>query len=245
MNIFNYNKKMFLEQLDKIIEEQDYSKFSSFFNKSTFKDFVIENKIDLSINNNFYIKKIISKKRFIFLHFFWFDKNVNKKLKIENPEIYNSCSLYYEIDEAIKNNNIKLIKKLLKNSFKNTIIVEDYYLNSHLLRAGDQGKTEIFKLLLKDGRFDINHLNGYAIGNSVLNYHKDIFFLILNQDNLKFNKNSTSCLISCLYDNNNIEFFKYLMKNNNFKENIQKSEKSISYYNKMLKKLVIEKLFNF
>ena len=245
MQNFGSKKNLFFNKLDKIIKEQDYTTFQSFLKGSSFKDFVSENKIDLSINDNFYIKKIISGKHFGFLRFFWFDEKVNDKLKQENPEIYDSCYLYYEIDNAITNNDINKIKELLKNSFENTIIFEDYFLNSHLLKSVNENKKEIFEILLEDGRFDINHSDSYAIRQAVFNDNKDIFLLILKHENFKFNPLSSYMLISCLADYNNVDFFEHLIKNESFKENIQLYEKSLICYNEMRKKLMIKKSIDF
>ena len=113
-----FQKKLFLKSLEDIIENDDYRAFSAFFENSNFNDFISENKIDLTINNNFFVKKIISEKKFSLLSFFWYNDKVNLKLKNENPEMYQYCSLYYHIDEAISENNIDNLKKLLENSFE-------------------------------------------------------------------------------------------------------------------------------
>lgn len=233
-----FRKKIFLNSLEKIIENENYSSFISFFKDSNFEKFVSENKIDLTINNNFFVKKIISEKKFSLLSFFWYNDKVNLKLKNENPEMYQYCSLYYHIDEAISKNNIDNLKKLLENSFEKTLMNE--YKDYFLLHSITEGRKEVITILLEDGRFDINFFDCYTIRGSILNNHKNIFLLLLNNEKIYFNSGIINLIFSYF---NHIKpedyhfFFFHLIKNKMVKKEIsasyglkEKYEKILNYY---------------
>lgn len=234
-----FRKKIFLNSLEKIIENENYSSFISFFKDSNFEKFVSENKIDLTINNNFFVKKIISEKKFSLLSFFWYNDKVNLKLKNENPEMYQYCSLYYHIDEAISENNIDNLKKLLENSFENTLMNENegYFNSILLLNSIYEGREEIVATLLEDGRFDINYFDCYAIRRSILNNHKNIFLLLLNNEKIYFNSEIIDIIF--LYFNyikpeNYYFFFNHLIKNKIFKKEVLFSDKLKEKYEEIM-----------
>ena len=208
------------------------------FKNSSFNEFISKNKIDLTINDNFFIKKIISEKKFSLLDFFWYNDKVNLKLKNENPEIHQYCFLYFKINEAISNNDIDSLKELLKNSFENTLINENYFSNCYLLKAVDEGKYEVVEVLLKDCRFNLNFLDGYAIRHSIVHNYKDIFLLLLNNENIKFNINSVELIFSYYHNHlkpeNYYFFFNHLIKNKIFKNYILSSDKLKETYNEII-----------
>lgn len=207
------------------------------FKNSSFNEFISKNKIDLTINNNFFIKKIISEKKFYFLDFFWYNDKVNSKLKNENPEIYQYCYLYFKINESISNNDIDNLKQLLKNSFENTLINENYFVNCYLLKAVDEGKKEVVDLLLEDCRFNFNFLDVYTIRHAMLHNHKNIFLLLLNSKKIKFNTKSVELIFSYygyIKPKNYYFFFNHLIKNEIFKKYTLSSDNLKEKYNEIM-----------
>ena len=190
-----------------------------------------------SLKFNDEYSKIISEKKFSLLDFFWYNDKVNLKLKNEDPEIYQYCSLYFEINEAISNNDIDTLKQILTNSFENTLINENYFSNCYLLKAVDEGKNEIMEILLKDSRFNLNFLDGYAIRHSILLDYKNIFLLLLNNKKINFNINSVELILSYyghIKPENYFFFFYHLIKNEIFKKYILSSKKLKEKYNEIM-----------
>lgn len=243
-----FRKKIFLNSLEKIITHEDYSCFISFFKDSSFEEFISKNKIDLTINNNFFIKKIISEKKFSFLDFFWHNKEVNSKLKNESPEMYNYCALYYHIDDAISENNIDNLKKLLENSFENSLFNEGYFYDAQLLKAVDEEKKEIVTILLEDGRFNINAFDGYTIRHAILNDYKDIFLLLLNNKKIHFDVRIID-MIFAYYTNKELKidlyFFERLIENKEFLKHCLSHHNLNVIYNKILNQSISLKIDKF
>ena len=97
-----------------------------------------------------------------------------------------------EFNEAIINNNVKIIKKLLNDKDFDP----SYDENEPIHNASSLGQIEIVKLLLNDKRVDPSDYNNHAIRISSVNLHIEVVEELLKDKRVDPSAESNYSIIS-------------------------------------------------
>jgi hypothetical protein len=175
-----------------------------------------------------------------------------------------------EFETAFTSNNIKDVKKILKNSDLNPAMKNNYA----ICYSSEHGYIDIVKLLLKDKRVDPSGCYNSAIHKASANGHTDIVRLLLkdtrvnpsdpyNKDILQspsgngyfdivqvllkdprvYPSNDNNWAIKLALKNKHLHIAKLLWKHNKFQNTLSKSD--VDLYNKMITENISNKVEKF
>ena len=140
--------------------------------------------------------------------------------------------------KAIKNNNFKVVKKLLNEKKVNPA----GYRNSAITEASRYGYSEIVKLLLRDPRVDQTAYSFYSIKRACEDKHYKVVEVLIQDSKTNFSSITEEILYTNVYFKNK-KLYSLLAKNKYFLETLKKFH--LKEYNEMITKEIKNKIEQF
>ena len=207
--------------------------------------------IDLSYNNNTLIKTALTNKSFKFLDTLWLSKKVRNHLFKNDSEIYFYCKEHYDFYNAIKQNDVLYIQKVLSKDISKTILNEVYFKEIYFMLALRTNCSEITQLFLSKTNFGLTYSEFNIFEPLIINQYTETLITTLESRDWEF-RYCTSDIIQALLEVDRSDYCLLFYKNTNFQEKllnlkniVPKGEELSINFRKKLKEKYIKNIQNF